>query len=316
MTNKTVGGTYLITGATSGMGLKIARRLAASGADHIITGIRSSKTAAALRGAIPTQKLTLLDLDLMLLKSTRDFATAVQQLLSTRGESLNGIICNAGLQMIGPKSMTADGVEATFAVNYLSHFLLVNALLPSLVAGGKVVTIGSGTHNPDDPVAKAGNFRGAVFPSAAAVAQGDLGVAGSEVELGQDRYATSKLCCILFARRMAELYPPEKVSFYSFDPGLMPGTNLARERPAVVRFIFKNVLPMVVPFIKSISSPSKSARMVVDGILARDSKYTSGDYVEFTGHLAPHSPLAVDDEHAEDLLTLSKELIAPFEVQQ
>lgn len=316
MTKKTVSGTYLITGATSGMGLKIARRLVASGADHIITGVRNHETARKLRGAIPSRKLTVLDLDLMSLNSTRCFVMAAKQALSKRGEKLSGIVCNAGLQIIGPKVMTADGVEMTFAVNFLSHFLMVNSLLPNLIAGGKVVTIGSGTHNPDDPVAKAGGFRGAVFPSASAIAQGDPGVPGTEVELGQDRYAASKLCCILYARGMAKRCLPAKANFYCFDPGLMPGTNLARERGAVQRFVFKNVMPLLVPFIKLISSPGKSANMVVDGILANGSKYTSGDYVEFTGHMAPHSPLATDDGHAEDLLKLSRELTGRFEVPE
>ena len=315
MTKDIPGGAYLITGATSGMGLKTAKRLIAAGADHLITGTRKSGRDATLRRAIPEDKLTVLDLDLMSLASSRDFAAAVQQTLEQRGERLSGMICNAGLQMIGPKTMTKDGVEATFAVNFLSHFLIVNALLSNLAAGGKVITIGSGTHNPDDPVAKAGGFRGATFPSAAAVAQGDLGTSGTDVALGQDRYATSKLCCILLAREMAQCHASDVAKFLCFDPGLMPGTNLARERPAFVRFVFKNVMPMLVPFISQISSPSKSARMIIDGLLSNNSEYKSGDYVEFTGHLAPHSPLAVDDGRAADLLDHSKTLIQNFGVR-
>ena len=315
MTKDIAGGTYLITGATSGMGLKTARRLIAAGADHLITGTRKSGRDAALRRAIPEDKLTVLDLDLMSLARSRDFAAAVQQTLEQRGERLSGMICNAGLQMIGPKTMTRDGVEATFAVNLLSHVLIVNSLLPSLAEGGKVITIGSGTHNPDDPVAKAGGFRGAAFPSAAAVSQGDLDRSGTDVDLGQDRYATSKLCCILFAREMAHRHTSETATFFSFDPCLMPGTNLARERPALVRFVFKNVMPLLVPFISQISSPGKSARMIVDGLLANGSAYTSGDYVEFTGHPAPHSPLAVDDRRAADLLDHCNTLIQNFGIR-
>lgn len=315
MTKDIPGGTYLITGATSGMGLQTAKRLIAAGADHLITGTRKSGTDGALRRAIPKEKLTVLDLDLMSLASSRDCTAAVLQALEQRGENLSGIICSAGLQMIGPKTMTKDGVEATFAVNFLSHFLIVSCLLPKLKNGGKVITIGSGTHNPDDPVAKAGGFRGAAFPSATAVAQGDLGTSGTDVELGQDRYATSKLCCILFAREMAHRHASDAAKFFCFDPGLMPGTNLARERPAFVRFVFKNVMPLLVPFISLISSPGKSARMIVDGVLASNSEYKSGDYIEFTGHLAPHSPLAVDHGSAADLLDHSKTLVQNFGVR-
>ena len=309
MSRKSVNGTYLVTGATSGMGLAIARRLIASGADYVITGARSSRTSGKLRSAIAKRKLSVLSLDLMSLESTRDFVGTVRRELNERGEKLSGIVCNAGLQIIGPKIMTRDGIEATFGVNCLSHFLIVDSLLPHLIDEGKVVTIGSGTHNPDDPVAKAGGFRGAVFPGAAAIAHGELGLSGSAMELGQDRYAASKLCCILYARGMAQRITPKKVQFYCFDPGLMPGTNLARERGAVQRFVFKNVMPLLVPFIKVISSPGKSADMVVNGILADNDTYSSGDYVEFTGHLAPHSPLAMNDEYAAELLAYSEKLI-------
>jgi len=52
--------------------------------------------------------------------------------------------------------------------------------------------------------------------------------------------------------------------------------------------------------------------MIVDGLLSKNSEYNSGDYVEFTGHLAPHSPLAVDDRRAADLLDHSYTLIQNF----
>lgn len=36
-----------------------------------------------------------------------------------------------------PYSVTEDGNESTFQVNYLSHFLLINLLLPKLIRGGR-----------------------------------------------------------------------------------------------------------------------------------------------------------------------------------
>jgi NAD(P)-dependent dehydrogenase (short-subunit alcohol dehydrogenase family) len=48
---------------------------------------------------------------------------------------LHGIVCNAGLSYPGPPRMTEDGIEKTFAVNHLGHFLLVNGYSPGLVPG-------------------------------------------------------------------------------------------------------------------------------------------------------------------------------------
>ena len=299
---------YVLTGATSGMGLQIARRLARRTGAQLIAGARNPDTATALKAAVPADQLLILPLDVSRLSSTAAFAAAVKQWLGGQGR-LAGIICNAGLQLLGPSRLTEDGVDESFATNHLGHFALVNALMGHLADGAVVVTTGSGSHNPDDRLAKMFGFRGADFPDAASVALGKTSRPGDDKLLGMDRYATGKLCDILYAYDLASRVPSTRVRFFCFDPGLMPGTGLARDRSAVERFGWRFVMPLFGPFMSGVSSPAKSARAMVDKLLLSPTAYPSGSYVEFTGRFAPHSALARRGDLGQDLHDVSKRIV-------
>ncbi len=300
---------YVMTGATSGMGLSAARQLLQDPGVMMIVGARNPGTATELKQAATADRLHVLDLDLASLESVSHFAERAVTLLD--GAVIDGIGCNAGLQIISGKRMTADGVDETFAVNHLGHFLMVLLLLPYLRQGGRILSTASGTHRPDDKLAKRFGFRGAVFANADAVSKGDMGDTRGMVEQGLDRYATSKLCNILFTRHMAMTNAKEQAVFVAFDPGLMPGTGLARERPAPMRFASTYVMPAMRAFLPGISSYPKSAKAFAD-ILAGRTPSRSGDYLEYTGSAARLSDLAKDTGAARDLYDVSRELVARY----
>jgi NAD(P)-dependent dehydrogenase (short-subunit alcohol dehydrogenase family) len=200
-------------------------------------------------------------------------------------------------------------VDESFATNHLGHFALVEALMGHLVDGAVVVTTGSGTHNPDDKLAKMFGFRGADFPDATSVALGKTSRLGDDKLLGMDRYATGKLCDILYAYDMASRVPAASVRFFCFDPGLMPGTGLARDRSAGERFGWRFIMPLFGLFTSGISSPAKSGRAMLDKLILSPTAYPSGSYVEFTGRLAPHSALARRSDLGQDLHDVSKRIV-------
>ncbi|MFF5080491.1 SDR family NAD(P)-dependent oxidoreductase [Actinoplanes sp. NPDC000266] len=111
------GRTALVTGATSGLGLIVARELRAKGATVIAAGRN--------------------DVDLADLSSVRAFAAGVDHRLDL-------LVNNAGL-MIPPYGRTVDGHEQQFGVNHLGHFALTGLLIDRL-AGGRVVTVASNAH--------------------------------------------------------------------------------------------------------------------------------------------------------------------------
>lgn len=297
-------GLHVVTGATSGIGLSLVDRLLKQDAAHVYVGARNPDGAKELRSLAGPDRLTILELDLSELASVRAFANRLKDRLN--GGRINAVVCNAGLQMPGNR-MSKDGAELTFATNHLGHFLLIHQLLPSLAPDAVITTTGSGTHNEEEALARRFGFRGALFPSARAVAKGEIGEQGdSPRQQGFDRYATSKLCNMLFVRKMAELYPEYR--FYSFDPGLMPDTRLGRESPALLVGVARFVLPLLSPFMNDLSSSDRSSAMLAE-LINRPSVFgPSGSYIYFTGEPARRSAKAEDDRLAAELYDVSAEL--------
>ena len=129
----------LVTGASDGIGLGIAARLAAAGA-QVILPVRNRAKGETARAAIlsntPDAHVSLRDLDLSSLASV----AALGQTLQQEGEPIHLLINNAGVMTPPNRQMTADGFELQFGTNHLGHFALVAHLLPLLRAGSARVT--------------------------------------------------------------------------------------------------------------------------------------------------------------------------------
>lgn len=293
------------------MGLELVKKMRDNPKIHIIAGARSEASATRIKKVFDKQRLTIFTLDLMNQSSVHKFAQEVKDFLGDA--KLEGIALNAGLQILTRSKKTEDGVDETFAANHLGHFTLAHLLLDFVSDGGRIVSTASGTHNPDDTLATRAGFRGAIYKDAKTVASGNLGLDGDEVQLGMDRYATTKLCGILFTHEMAKRTQEmdKNVKFIAFDPGLMPGTDLARDRPAAVKFVWFHVLPRLQPILAAfgvgISLPKKSANSLRK-ILTGEFFTKTGDYFEFSMKPAPMSKDAKNAEYAKDLYDASAEL--------
>ena len=139
MTGKTV----LLTGFTSGVGEAAAWELAARGADLVLLCRNADKGRSviqAIQEAHPNARLDLLVADLGSQAAIRKAAEEFNSL----GRSLHVLFNNAGL-VNSRRQLSADGLEATFAVNHLGPFLLTNLLRRALreSAPSRVVFTGS-----------------------------------------------------------------------------------------------------------------------------------------------------------------------------
>ncbi len=141
---------FLVTGASSGIGLETARALVSHGAS-VVAAVRHPATAApataALREAASRAGGTLqwIELDLASLRSIRAGADA----LLADGGRFDAVIANAGV-MAPPFGRTVDGFEVQFGTNHLGHFALVNRIEPLLVDGGRLVVLSSQAHRIAD----------------------------------------------------------------------------------------------------------------------------------------------------------------------
>lgn len=129
----------VVTGGSDGIGLRIATRLAAAGADVLLPVRNRTKGEAAvatIRSAYPDADLTLHDLDLSSLASV----DALGATLAADGRPIHLLINNAGVMTPPERQSTAEGFELQFGTNHLGHVALVGRLLPLLIAGRARVT--------------------------------------------------------------------------------------------------------------------------------------------------------------------------------
>uniref|UniRef100_A0A7N0UJP8 Uncharacterized protein n=1 Tax=Kalanchoe fedtschenkoi TaxID=63787 RepID=A0A7N0UJP8_KALFE len=144
--------TAIITGATSGIGAETARVLASRGA-RLILPARSLKAAEETKAMIlsesPDSTILVMPLDLSSLDSVRRF---VSDFLSL-DLPLHLLINNAGRFFAQGHAISEDGVEMTFATNYLGHFLLTKLLVKKMAETadatgiqGRIVNVSSGIH--------------------------------------------------------------------------------------------------------------------------------------------------------------------------
>ncbi|MEU1873891.1 oxidoreductase [Streptomyces sp. NPDC019793] len=132
----------VVTGANSGLGLVTATELARKGA-RVVFAVRD--TAAGAEAARKVGGDTeVRELDLASLDSVRAFAAG----LVSDHPVIDLLVNNAGVVLLGPRRISADGFELQFATNMLGHFALTGLLLGTLskAAEPRVVSLSSITH--------------------------------------------------------------------------------------------------------------------------------------------------------------------------
>lgn len=301
---------YLITGATSGLGLQAALHLTRRGGADLIAPVRDSGRGAALRQALAaagTVRVTTPIMDLASLHSVADFLDTRDQL-----PALDGVLLNAGVQSGTRLAFSAEGYETTFALNHLAHHLLLQGLLASLAPQSIVVWTASGTHDPRELSARLSGYRGAQYTSLAQVAAGDYGTSTSAAQACRDAYATSKLCNIVSARLFADTHG-QRAMFYAFDPGLMPGTGLARDFPRAAQWVWNTVLPRLAAVMPGTSTPQRSARLLTAILTGELRGRGNGAYFNYSGKQVEPAVAATDGRIQRDLAEGSARLLQAFQ---
>jgi NAD(P)-dependent dehydrogenase (short-subunit alcohol dehydrogenase family) len=245
------------------------------------------------------------ELDLASLQSVRDF---VQQLSKLNIPPLQGLICNAGIQIVSGDTFTVDGFETTFGVNHLAHFLLVNLLIPQMAAGSRIVFVSSDTHDPTTQT-------GMPAPRYESPHQMAFPHESNEMEdvdkIGQCRYATSKLCNLLCTYELFRRLQRNQmtISVNAFNSGLMLDTQLGRGYSTKQKLVLlvNNFLPFLRQVLKFHNSQNMGKALALI-ILNPDLDGVTGKY--FDGfHQANSSPESHDERKAMELWNESKVLV-------
>ncbi|MBC8155573.1 MAG: SDR family NAD(P)-dependent oxidoreductase [Bacteroidetes bacterium] len=311
--------TIIITGATQGLGYHAAQTLAQQKYVVVMAGrdpARNEAAANAIRQATGNATVYAMTLDLAALASVRQFVRDFSG--RTDLPPLVGLVNNAGLQIVGPTEYTPDGIEMTFGVNHLGHFLLTSLLLPHFAQNSRIVMVSSGTHYDNEPFARALGVPPPAYTSAEALARPGLAHPGPTTEkpqqAGAERYSTSKLCNLLFAYeldRRLQAQGRTGLTVNAYDPGLMPGSGLARQAPAPAQWAWRHILPVLrlFPGVGSVqtSGPLLAALITDPAFAGQTGKYLyfyrPGDMRE-----KPSSPASYDLVKARDLWDTSERL--------
>jgi NAD(P)-dependent dehydrogenase (short-subunit alcohol dehydrogenase family) len=131
--------TALVTGGTSGIGLAIATRFAAEGADVFVTGRRQPELDAAVALLGPSAvgvRSDVSDLDDL----DRLFAR-----IAEHGKGLDVVVANAGgtAAMESIETLTPEAFDSDFRINVRGTAFTVQKALPLLNAGASIITLGS-----------------------------------------------------------------------------------------------------------------------------------------------------------------------------
>ena len=271
MTNSTR--TAVITGTTSGLGQRAAAVVSATPGWRALHAVRAPSR-------LPTGA-DYVQVELASLDSVRRAAAEI----ADRGDRIDALVLNAGLQNRSGSVTSEDGYELTMAVNFLAQFLLASLLRPALSDGARVVTVSSGTHR--------GPLRSGGFPAPRWAPLAELLTPGRTN--GFIAYSTSKLAAAYLAYEAALRWPQLRVNAY--DPGLVPSTGLARHLPDPLYDTMRRsegFLARVAPFAHT---AEESGTALAD--LATDADFT-GRYVEVR-RIQASSPESYDPHRARQL---------------
>jgi NAD(P)-dependent dehydrogenase (short-subunit alcohol dehydrogenase family) len=142
----------LVTGSTDGIGKATATGLAAGGAEVILHGRdekRGKQVQRELAQNAEAGRPDLIIADFARQDQVRDMAAD----LATRYSHIDVLVNNVGTYQ-KTRHVTQEGIEMTFAVNYLGPFLLTHLLHPLLRKGlaARIVTVASSAHEDVDRI--------------------------------------------------------------------------------------------------------------------------------------------------------------------
>jgi NAD(P)-dependent dehydrogenase (short-subunit alcohol dehydrogenase family) len=258
----------LVTGATDGLGKRVAFELAATGATVLLHGRRRERLEATLEEAREETGSEKLGSYLADLSSLGEVRALAEQVL-TEQDRLDVLVNNAGV-IAGERRESEDGYELTFAVNYLAHFLLTRLLLPLLLdsAPARVVNVASAGQSPID-------FDDVLL------------------ERGYDpmrAYTQSKVAQVMFTFELAERLQGSGVTVNALHPASLMDTKMVLET-----------------FGRSMSTVEEGAEATVRLATSPELEGITGRYFDGTRE-GRANPQAYDEEARKRLWILSEQL--------
>jgi NAD(P)-dependent dehydrogenase (short-subunit alcohol dehydrogenase family) len=253
------GRTVLITGGTGGIGYQTARVLARWGAQVIITGRQvdaGERAAAAIRRGSGQELVRFLPADHATVGGNQQLADQVR----TAFPSLDVLVNNVG-GLYQRRWETADGYEATLAMNFVGPFTLTSELLPLLQANAPARCVN---------VVSAGFKMWKTDPF--------QDIQSTQHYISGDVYAHTKLLNVLFSLALARRVPAEQVTVTLVHPG-MSWTSMTQSMTSETIPALRLVWPLV-RLVQRSRSPEQAGRRVAALVASPLTANPTGAYFE------------------------------------
>lgn len=263
----------LVTGANRGLGRATTEGLARLGATVLMVCRNGEAGEAARReiiAATGNERISLLVADFAVQADVRRLVAEVR----AATPRLDVLVNNAGAYF-AKRTITTDGIEATFAVNHLAPFLLTVGLLDLLRASApaRVVVVASVAH---ERITEAGDWQ------------------GSRRYFGLTAYSRSKLANVLFAYELARRLHGMGITVNCCHPGLVQTALL---ESGFDRWWLRWLFPLLT---HRMITPEKGATTLLHLATAPELAGVTGGY--FTrSRIVASSPLSHDRELAAQL---------------
>ena len=273
----------LITGGTDGLGYRTAFILAKDKKNKLILIGRNKKkgndAVSKIKNETKNSNIKFLNADLSSINETSLLANKLI------GEKINVLINNAGA-LFYSRNKSTEGIEKTFALNHLSYFVLTNLMLKNktIVNGGRIINVASGAHRGVDL-----NF--------------------DDIEMvsnynGWKCYKKSKLCNVLFTKKLSELTKKNKITVNCLHPGFVK-TNFGKNNTGFVGLVIKSLMNFFAIKVE------EGAKTIIYLASSPEVENISGKYF-YQSKINKPSNFAENNSSAEKLWKHSIETISKF----
>ena len=270
----------LITGGTSGLGYKTASVLAQENKNKILLiGSNDKKGKQALDNLIHETKNKNLKFMQADLSSINDIKLLAKKLIN---EKLDILINNAGA-LYYSRNESVDKIEKTFALNHLSYFALTNLLLKYKVIknGGRIINVASGAHRGVDidfnNLEMSNNYNGWIC------------------------YKKSKLCNILFTKKLSDLISKKNITVNCLHPGFVK-TEFGKNNRGIVGLVIKFLMNFFAITVE------EGAKTIIHLANNKDLKHITGKYF-YKSKINQPSQFAENKSSADQLWDVSVKIL-------
>ena len=274
----------VITGGTSGLGLQAALNLGSQFDNMYIIGKNEQKGQNALQDI----KKLFPEINIKFIKTDLSLISEIKKLSAyffTKRIKIDILINNAG-GIFFKRTLTSEKIEKTFALNHLAYFALTNLFLKNNIfkKEAKIINVASGAH------------RGANLNF-------------TDIEMKQKYngwlcYKKSKLCNILFTKKLSELVKLQNITVNCLHPGFVK-TEFGKNNHGILSFLLKILMSF------HAIKVSEGVKTIVYLAINDEAKKISGEYF-YKSKVTKPSQFAEDKELADKLWNYSLQTLSNY----